>query len=98
MVQIAPKGRQARGIIGPRANASNLQRLVPIRIQDHNPNNQCAVRLPFGKNADRIPHPGVAVESHSLAHTKRKAPRLGRELFGQVSRPGHPEALPICYR
>jgi len=67
VVQVAPEGRQAGYISRSGTNASDLERFVPIGIEDEDTDDQGAVFLFLGVDDYRIPHLLDPISSHLLA-------------------------------
>ena len=78
VVQVAPEGREAGCIFRSGTNASDLERFVPIGIEDQEADDQGAVFLFLGVHDYRISHLLDPISSHLL--TDMNGERFGTDM------------------
>src|SRR6185437_2367636 len=73
VVQVAAQRSEARQIIGPRAQFSNLDGRLPIWIAHRYSHDQSTIRVVGTVNGNRLPHSLLVLPSYTLAHRNGKS-------------------------
>src|SRR5260370_42505403 len=75
VVEITREGDQVGGIVGPRADGGDLQRAVPIGVEDDYPHEKGAIRFLLAIYRKRIPHVQSTRAAHALLDPKTQQDR-----------------------
>jgi|SRR5712692_10031281 len=72
MIERTPERCKTRHILRAGTDAGNLKWFVPIGVEHENANNQGAVGISVGVDANRVPHLFDSLSTDLLSHCDRK--------------------------